>query len=479
MQTNFEAALLALSLDRSDPRPLHQQLTEALRRLILEGVAQPGERLPASRGLAAELSVSRQTTLAALDQLIAEGYLEARRGAGTFVARDLPHLAPPMAAAARGPQPAGPVLPRVFQPGLPDMTLFPHAVWARHLDRSWRAPEAGLLARPDPLGWPPLRAAIAAHLKSWRGLDCAAGQVIVTSGALDTFEILFRALFRRGDRMLIELPGYGPMRAAAGDAGLICDGMAVDAEGAILPGRRDARGAVVCPSRHYPLGLTMPLARRLALLAWARRNAAWIVEDDYDSEFRYSGTPLPALASLDSDCTIYVGSFSKLLSPALRLGYMVVPPAVLPRIETAIARTGPRASLVPQPALARFMESGEFATHLRRMRRVYAGRRSALRTALARDLPDQLVMPDDPAGMHLVGFPGAGWQADRDTTIASRARDAGLGLRALSAYWPDGDGPQGLVLGYAAFSPEALADGVQCLARVMAPGQPGRVPDRT
>jgi len=466
-RTNLQAALLALSLDRAGAEPLHAQLTEALRRLILIGRAAPGARLPASRQLAQDLSVSRQTALTALDQLIAEGYLEARPGAGTFVARDLPHLAPPTAPEPAGPAPEGPRPFRPFEPGIPDMTLFPHAAWARHLDRAWRRPDPALLDRPDPLGWPPLRAAIAAHLAAWRGIACAAGQVVITSGAVETFELLARAAFRPGEAVLTEEPGYAPMRRALLRAGLETRPMPVDHDGAILPAASTARGAIVTPSRHHPTGATMPLPRRLALLDWAQRSQAWVIEDDYDSEFRYTGAPLPALASLAAERVIYVGSFSKLLSPALRLGYFVVPPTLLAPVRAALAETGPRASLVPQPALARFMGSGEFATHLRRMRRLYGQRQTVLRTALARHLPDHLTASPDPSGMHLLCGIGPALHGIRDTEIAARAAGAGVSLRALSAYWPEDGGPQGLILGYAGFAPEALEGAVERLARAL------------
>lgn len=478
-QTNLQAALLALSLERGGPAPLHAQLTEALRDLILTGRAAPGARLPASRQLAQELSVSRQTALTALDQLIAEGYLETRPGAGTFVARDLPHLAPAKAPPPEGPAPEGPRPIRPFDPGIPDMSLFPHAAWARHLDRAWRRPDPALLGRADPLGWPPLRAAIAAHLSAWRGIACAAGQVVITSGAAETFELLARAAFRPGDAVLTEEPGYAPMLAALARAGLRARPMPVDADGALLPGDSAARGAIVTPSRHHPLGVTLPLPRRLALLDWARGGAAWVIEDDYDSEFRYTGAPLPALASLDPGRTIYVGSFSKLLSPTLRLGYAVLPASLLGPVRAALAETGPRASLVPQPALARFMDSGEFATHLRRMRRVYGQRQDVLRAAIARHLPDHLTAPPDASGMHLVCGLGPALHGRRDTEIAARADKAGVNLRPLSTYWPGGGGPQGLVLGYAGFDANDLEDAVARLAHALGLPQPGSTPVST
>ncbi|MGI3183937.1 PLP-dependent aminotransferase family protein [Nioella aestuarii] len=469
MQTNLNAALLAISLDRSAPEPLHLQLTEALRHLILSGQALPGARLPASRQLAKDLSVSRQTALTALDQLVAEGYLDTRQGAGCFVASDLPHLAPP--APSLTPPPEPPVAYRPFQPGIPDMTLLPHATWARHLDRAWRHPNPDLLAMPNPLGWPALRAAIAAHLMAWRGIDCAPGQVVITSGATETFELLAQALLQTGDKVLVEQPGFAPMRAALLRAGLVPVSMDLDEDGAQLAVESNARAVVLTPSRHYPLGMTMPLPRRLAFLEWAARTSAWIIEDDYDSEFRYTGTPLPALMSLGTGQTIYVGSFSKLISPALRLAYMVLPPSLVEPIRQALAETGPRASLVPQPALAAFMDSGAFATHLRRMRRVYADRQKALLRSLSRHLPeDALIAEPDPSGMHLVCRLGPALATIRDTDISERAAKAGLTVRALSAYWPDGVGPTGLVLGYAAFSAEQLDGAVQRLAAVLHEG---------
>ncbi|TBX28356.1 PLP-dependent aminotransferase family protein [Nioella sediminis] len=474
MQTNLDAALLAISLDRTTTEPLHIQLTEALRRLILSGQAPPGARLPASRQLAKDLSVSRQTTLTAVDQLVAEGYLETKQGAGCFVAKDLPHLAPPDPTPLPRPDPPQPYRP--FHPGIPDMTLLPHATWARHLDRAWRHPHPDLLSAPNPLGWPALRAAIAAHLKAWRGIDCDPGQVVITSGATETFELLARSLMTRGDRVLVEQPGFAPMRAALSGAGLSLVPMAVDEGGALLPETTAARAAIITPSRHYPLGHTMPLPRRLAFLSWATRNTAWIIEDDYDSEFRYTGTPLPALMSLGAGQTIYVGSFSKLISPALRLAYMVLPPPLVDPVRRALAQTGPRASLVPQPALAEFMESGAFATHLRRMRRVYADRQQVLLSALSQHLPDHLRADPDPSGMHLVCRLGPALSGISDAEIARRATNAGLTLRALSAYWPGDDGPQGLVLGYAGFSTDQLEDAVQRLACVL---QDGKAPVRT
>ena len=468
-QSNFQAALFALSLDRASAQPLHAQLTDALRKMILSGQAPSGARLPASRMLAAELSISRMTATTALDQLTAEGYLDTRPGAGSYVAADLPHIAPPRPArsAVSLPEPRPP-LP--FHPAIPDLTLFPHKLWARHLERAWRAPDPALLALPDPAGYGPLRRAITEHLASWRGMEADPRQVIITSGASEAFELVARACLNPGETVLTEDPGFPPMRAAMREAGLSAMAQPVDAEGfdiqAASRAAPGARAALVTPSRHYPLGITLPLARRLALIDWAQARDALIIEDDYDSEFRYVGQPLPALAALDPGGRVfYIGSFSKLLSPALRLAYLVVPRRRLEAVGAALEEGRQSASLVPQPALAGFMKSGEFAVHLRRMRRVYARRQKALLAALARHLPDHLSVSAEPSGMHLVARPGPGLQ-QRDTEVSKRAARAGLTLRPLSPYFEHAP-QQGFILGYAGFEEEALDEAVIRLKSVL------------
>ncbi|MDQ2089799.1 MocR-like pyridoxine biosynthesis transcription factor PdxR [Marimonas arenosa] len=468
-RSNFQTALYALSLDRTAAAPLHVQLADALRRMILTGTAPPGARLPASRALAGELSISRMTATTALDQLTAEGYLETRRGAGTFVAADLPHIAPPAPTPATGPEPAMPRAPLPFHPAMPDLSAFPHTLWARHLERAWRKPDPALLALPDPAGYAPLRAAIAAHLSAWRGLEVSAGQIFITSGATQAFDLAAQALLSPGDTVLSEDPGFAPMRAAMHAAGLVACPIPVDAEGfdidAAARAHPQAHAVLVTPSRHYPLGITLPLPRRLALLDWATRSGGYIFEDDYDSEFRYIGQPLPALSALDgAGRTLYIGSFSKLLSPALRLGYLVVPTPLLPRFADPLA-THPGASLVPQPALASFMESGEFAAHLRKMRRLYARRQKAILTALETHMPNLLAVTPDPSGMHLVARPGPGLTRS-DTEISARAAAAGLTLPALSRYFTKSP-QQGFVLGYAGFDEATLDAAVRHLASLL------------
>ncbi|MGZ2258024.1 MocR-like pyridoxine biosynthesis transcription factor PdxR [Roseobacter sp. A03A-229] len=471
-QSNLNAALFALALDRHAPRPLHVQLADALRALILSQAEAAGARLPASRALAAELSVSRMTVTTAYDQLLGEGYLSARRGGGTFVAHHVPHLASPAPRPEADPPAPQPIQP--FQAGVPDPALFPHRLWARHLERAWRAPEPGLLAAPDPFGWYPLRQAISAHLAAWRGLTCDPAQIIMTAGASDAFDLLFSIGPTSEAAVVIEDPGWSPLRAALRRAGLQGHPVRIDADGLDPAHLPMAQAAVVTPSRHFPTGRPMPLARRLALLDWARSHGALIIEDDYDSEFRYEGQPLPALSGLDRlERTVYLGSFSKLLSATLRLGYVVIPQTLIDPARKAIQRSGVRASLVPQPALATFMDSGEFAIHLRRCRRTYAKRQAHLLDALA-PLAPLLELRPDPSGMHLCCPLRPALAADcRDVEIAAACGAAGLTVRALSAHCVLPDAPQGLLLGYAGFDEAALSAATATLTTVLGALAPG------
>ncbi|WP_209505926.1 MULTISPECIES: PLP-dependent aminotransferase family protein [unclassified Ruegeria] len=466
-QSNLDEVLFALSLDRHLTKPLHVQLADALRQEILSGRAASGARLPASRNLAEELSVSRMTITSAYDQLLGEGYLLTRKGAGTFVADHLPHLSPPTPRRPRLPDRPRQWLP--FQPGLPDPALFPHHQWARCLERAWRTPDAGLLARPDPFGWHPLRAAISDHLSVWRGLDCVPEQVIITGGAWDAFDIICHVALESDQRVAIEDPGWLPLRHALERSGIGSIPVRIDKDGLEtdrIP--EDVSAAIVTPSRHYPTGTSMPFARRLALLDWARQNRTLIIEDDYDSEFRYQGQPLPSLSGLDGlQNTVYLGSFSKLLKPALRLGYMVVPEILIPPAQDYLSLSGSRASLTPQPALADFMDSGDFATHLRRMRRTYAKRQARLIADLA-DVAEFIEVTPDPSGMHLC-CPLRPVLSSRttDCRISALAREQGLYLRALSSHSTLPNPQQGLLLGYTAFAEPTLTEAAKQLTRML------------
>ena len=466
-QSNLDAILFRLTLDPTSRLSLQAQLISALRALLSEGQTPSGLRLPSSRVLSQELSVSRTTVVSAYDQLISEGYLYTKTGGGTFVADQLPHLAPPPPAARDRPEPPQSWVP--FQSGIPDQSLFPHRLWSRHLENAWAKPDRALLGKPHPFGWFPLRQAISNHLSAWRSLNCRPEQVVVTSGASEAFEIIFRSIHKASAYAAFEDPGWHTLRHGLGALGAKGQPIRIDAQGFDAKQIEDAVSvAIVTPSRHYPTGISMPMNRRTALLAWAAQRNALIIEDDYDSEFRYHGHPLPSLAGLDGlKRTIYLGSFSKLLSPALRIGYLVLPEALIAPARTYLAQYGARASLVPQPALATFMESGEFAIHLRRMRRTYARRQSHLVEALSRSA-DLIDVSADPSGMHICAalLPGLQRQTT-DQMIATVARDKGLQVKALSSHCVLPDPPQGLVLGYAAFDEKALSAAAQKLNQVL------------
>jgi GntR family transcriptional regulator/MocR family aminotransferase len=320
------------------------------------------------------------------------------------------------------------------------------------------------------MGWLPLRRAIADYLNAARGIAVTETQIAVTSGLAESVEIVVRARLSRGDTIAVEEPGYPLMVRALSGAGLVVKRVAVD-EAGFDAGRigRGVRAAVVTPSRHFPLGAVMPLARRLKLLEWSRSTGGILVEDDYDAEYRYQGAPLPALMSLEGEGRIfYLGSFSKVLSSTIRLGYLVAPGAAARGLRSAMEDIGGRASLVPQPALAAFMASGAFASHIRRMRRLYAARQAALVEAAGRHLAPWLLVAPEPAGMHLVAgqTPALARRMD-DREASLRALRHGVHAPALSEYYGGTPRRQGLLLGYAGFTEAEIETAVRALARAL------------
>ncbi|MFV1528353.1 MULTISPECIES: PLP-dependent aminotransferase family protein [unclassified Phaeobacter] len=476
------AALLSLSLDRDGPETLQAQLLSQLRRLILEHVLSPGSKLPSSRTLADELSVSRVTVSAVIDQLISEGYLEGRARSGVYVEAELPEQLPGLAGAP-GPQDTDAAMPdatpdmpaqlRTFDISASEIALFPYRQWSRHHDKTWRMPEAALLARVDPFGWPPLRSAIADHLREWRGLPCTPEQIFITSGVVEAIGLIAAAVLREGDEVLTEDPGYMILNRALHHNRLIpvpspVDQSGFDIKSALLATPR-AKAAIVTPSRQYPLGVTLPLSRRLELIEWAVARQAYVIEDDFDSEYRFQGRPLPAMMSLNNqDRVIYVGSFSKVVFSALRLGFVVLPKPLLSQVRAVLEQTDPQASLMLQPVLARFMQSGDFATHIRRMRRLYAKRHAALLRAICVHAGELLTVDPVPAGMHLVARLTSSLESRMsDVEAAKRADLAGVSVRPLSSFFAQTPNMQGLVMGFAGFSEDTLDQGVQDLAAAL------------
>jgi GntR family transcriptional regulator/MocR family aminotransferase len=465
-RAHSEGFLTSLALDRHRGPPMHGQLAGRLRQLIRERGLVAGVRLPASRRLASDLGVSRSTVTTALEQLQAEGYVEGRRGAGVFVCA---HIPDPALKAPPHPRPtAAPPSqrPRPFQPAAPDLDLFPHDDWARMLLRAWRDPAPELVHAGDPMGHLPLRQAIADHVAGARGIAVGPDCVAITSGGAESVSLIVEMLLERGDRVVVEEPGYAQLNQALGRAGAVPVPVAVDGQGLAIPDRYRAAAALVTPSRQYPLGITMPLGRRLELLQWAERRGAFIIEDDYDSEYRYRGSPLPALFSLKPAApVVYLGSFSKTMSPAMRLAYLIVPEALAARLHRLMAETGPKASIVPQPALAQFMSEGLYGAHIRRTRRAYARRQAVLLAALAETAGGVLRAEAEPAGMHLIATILKPRLSDREA--AGRSEAKGITARALSGFYSGNPTRQGLVLGYAGFPEDAIEAGVATLARAL------------
>jgi GntR family transcriptional regulator/MocR family aminotransferase len=462
------------------PRPLNRALYACLRGAILDGGLAPDTRLPASRDLARELGLSRNTVTFAYDQLLAEGYVRTRTGSGTFVARIAPDSylqAPRQAMGRAAPAPLPGLSPRgerlvanasaspaqwgAFMPGVPDVTRFPYRRYAKITAQLWRKPDPALLTYAYGGGLPQLRVALADHLRVARSVRCAPEQILVTEGIHQAIDLVVRLLGSPGDVAWLEEPSYWGIRSVLQISDLQTRALPVDGEGMILPEGAAARGPAprfvfVTPSHQYPLGAVMSLARRRALLAVARRERAWIVEDDYDSEFRYAGQPIPCLQGLEADSpVIYIGTFSKTLYPGLRMGYMVLPPSLAEKFQIAHAELYREGHLITQAAIATFMRSGEYASHIRRMRILYGKRRAILAELIERALgPRSIHAHAGRAGLHLVLRLAP--HID-DEAVARAAGLRGILVRPLSRYFQAEPKERGLLLGYACVPDEEIA----------------------
>jgi len=458
--------LSGICLERS--QGLTRQLYQALRERILDGRLAGGSRLPAGRDLAALLAVSRNTVTRAFDQLYAEGYIEGRVGDGTYVV-ELGSARPLMQSSASGVAPTEALLrlqrnhlappvsgaPRAFRIGVPAFDLFPFEIWARLTARFWRKPSPARLGYGDPAGEPALRELVAAYLRSSRGLNCDPSQVVITCGAQQGISLCAQLLVQPGDRVALENPGYRAAGHAFAVAGAELCGVAVDGEGldtAALAQIEGCRLAYVTPSHQYPTGVTLSLARRLELLAWAERNEGWIVEDDYDGEYRYSGTPLTPLAALDRQGRVlYVGTFCKITFPALRLGYLVLPPGLAEAFARRRALDMRHSDIGSQMVMAEFIAAGHFQRHVRRMRQAARVRRDTLLQHWPEAIPGCAELPAVDAGLHLC-VPVHSHA--REAELVAAARAAEVEMNGLADYWLDGQAPRGapggLVLGFAA-----------------------------
>jgi GntR family transcriptional regulator/MocR family aminotransferase len=478
-----------LRIDGRSKRPLHEQIYAGLRARILDGELAPGVRLPSSRQLAAELGVARSTVLQAIDALDAEGFIVARAASSTRVAPEIPgqlerggprgavrsRARPRLSACARalGAIPHGAprlgAAPRAFRPGIPALDLFPSALWAKMAARSYGRASAGLLDGGDPAGYRPLREAICAHVSAARGVRCGAEQIFVTAGAQRAVVEIARLIVDAGDEAWIEDPAYLGARSALLSTSARIVPVPVDDQGldvaAGIARAPAARLIIAGPSHHYPLGVTLSLARRLELLRHAARSGAVIIEDDYDSELRHHGRPVMAMQGLDdAGSVVYVGTFSKTLFPGCGLGFLVAPPALVDAFAAARAAAPAVAPILDQVTLARFISEGHFATHVRRMRAAYRERSEALHAALAAELAGALLPRRSETGMQCAATLRVRCS---DLRVREAAAARGVEVSPLSEYYMGAKRRAGLLLGFGGVRPSAIRAGVEKLARAI------------
>jgi GntR family transcriptional regulator / MocR family aminotransferase len=484
---------LAAQLDKTSAEPAYRQLLQLMQQAILTGQLAPGTKLPSSRTLATDLGIARNTVLHVYDQLSAEGYVLSSTGSGTYVADTRPDSAavgPQADAPAYGgravatPGPRGDMSMRgqrlideagvsakqwgAFMPGVPDVAEFPSRTWSRLQSRLWKSASPDLLTYAPGGGYRPLRRALSDYLRVARSVRCTPDQIIITTGIHQSIDLAVRMLADTGDRAWVEEPCYWGARSVLQASGIKLAPIPVDAEG-LNPDESDLRHpprmALVTPSHQYPLGMVMSLARRRTLLEYARQHKVWIIEDDYDSEFRYGSRPLASLQGLDeSGQVIYVGSLGKMLFPGLRVGYMVVPERLVSAFRTGVAELYREGQLMQQAVLAEFIMDGYLTTHVRRMRTLYGERRQLLIDAVTRHFGNELPVMGDEAGLHFVlGLP----EHCDDRAVTAASYDAGVIVRPLASYYLGKQQRKGLLTGYACVPHEEIGPAFATLARVI------------
>jgi GntR family transcriptional regulator / MocR family aminotransferase len=509
LRTSVLSDWLAQRLDRDNGQPIYRQLHRLLQQAILSRELPAGSKVPSSRLLAQELGIGRNTVTQVYEQLVLEGYVSSATGRGTFVADSAPDEivgAPeampttpgrpaPLLDADASAEPAptrralstrgarlvsGAGVSRrqlgAFMPGVPDVTKFPARVWSRLHNKYWRRPRPDLLTYAPGGGLAALRHALADYLRTSRSVRCTPEQIIITTGIHQSVDLAVRLLSDPGDLIWTEDPCYWGVRSVLHVSGLQSRPIPVDAEG-INPSSDDLaqppKLMLVTPSHQYPLGMVMSLARRRMLLEYARQNQCWIIEDDYDSEFRYGSRPLASLQGLDtSGQVIYVGSFGKTLFPGLRIGYLVVPEALAESFATASAELYREGQLLQQAMLAEFIAEGHFTSHIRKMRTLYGQRRQTVLDVASQRFGDALPAVGGDAGLHLVMQLPPGTD---DRAVAAAALERNIVVRALSGYYAQPSlAPSGLLIGYACVPDEEIAPAFNTLADVIEEGLPLR-----
>ncbi len=485
------ALLLSIKIDRHASHTIANQLYSAVRDLIHSGGLRPGERLPASRTLARDLEVSRTTVIDVFERLGSEGLVEARTGAGTFVSKAMLATRPTPPRLATSDSAATPIRkPRLsntlsqaakgfvdrlghevkaFTTALPAFDAFPRAQWARIASAHWRSDHETSMAYADPCGYPRLREAIASHLMVNRGINCNWQQIFIVGGAQHAFHLIGSILLNPGQKVWFENPGAIGARNSLLACGAELVPVPVDEHGLIVQSGLDQaahfRLAFVTPSHQQPLGSSMSLDRRFALLQAAEDANAYIIEDDYDGEFRYGGHPLPTLKSIDmTGRVIYVGTFSKTLFPALRIGFILAPPPLVDTFSHLSRVLLQGVSSSPQAIIAEFMHNGHFATHIRRMRKIYSERQQVLCQAGQQHLANLLDITPTDTGLHTIGRLPAHVNAE---AVAQAAAQAGVVVMPISRYCVTPTKLNGLVLGFSGVKPPEIVAGVKTLAKVI------------
>jgi GntR family transcriptional regulator/MocR family aminotransferase len=452
-------------LDPTAAEPFYRQIYDRVRGAISSGVLKPGDRIPSARALTKELGLARGTIETAYSLLAAEGYIQARGQAGTIVTPGLKARTP---IASTMPQSNSGISAPSFRPdsilpfqmGLPALDVFPRKIWARLGARCVRAMQPSDMVHPSVYGLQLLRTEIAAYLQLSRGINCSPSQVFVTSGYRHTMELIAHSLLKAGDRVWLEDPGYPPTRELLGHMLIAAVSVPVDREGMVISDgikvAPRARAAVVTPAHQSPLCVSLSLPRRLALLDWAARNNAWIIEDDYDGEYRYVSRPLPALKSLDRDGRVlYAGTFSKVLFPSIRLAYLVVPETQVERFEQITQAFAGGSPELTQAIVTAFITEGHFARHIQRMRKLYAERREATAAGLESVLGKHMRIDSQPGGMHLI-LRLQGRRSDR--RLVERMREDGLYAEALTDWVIGSDGASALLVNFTNIDSQGTAE---------------------
>ena len=483
------ALLHGFDIDRETSVPIYRQLDTALRRLILNGTLAPGRKLPSTRELAQDLGVSRITVKSVYEQLVAEGYFQAKIGAGTFISQgldfeSLPSTEPPCVPSTSQDTPIseralsimsskasvryGMTAP--FRPGVPALDQFPIKTWNRYLLEAMASNKRENLSYGQVNGNATLRSSIANHLTDARSMKVDADQIVITSGAQQAFVLIAFVLLNKGDTVWYENPGHIAGRDVMQIMGADVAPVPIDGEGMNLDYAIETHPKptliFTTPSHQQPLGTTMSLTRRLALLKFAQDNDAWVIEDDYDSEFRYRGRPLPALSALDRERRVfYVGTFSKSMYAAMRLGYIVVPPGLVETFAKARNLLGQNSSAIVEQAMSRFMDDGRFVEHIRKMRRIYRGRRDVLFECLTHDCADHLEPQETDAGMHMLAWLKNGVD---DVVAHNRLLDVGIETLPLSVYCIEPLDRSAIVLGFSGTPVEDIPKQVKRMTEVLA-----------